>query len=365
MTRTDLVLLTLLICTSTVLARAPVPIAPLAIKAMIDGYFAKNVKNLEIINFGKKNGQAAQTMQTVLRLRNSLMPMKASRDIEGHQVFTEFKLNSSSILLFDSLENFWWLKDRIIFRHGTNSFTHLVYIPQCNIDYLFAAMGRKVFIEKVVFLVDERRHSIDLATSFLFTPTTSGMNVFHRINRFTRQQRRWGRSTFFIEKYKNLYGVGIDFLAKYVASYPEIYSTFAEILNFTTNIFGALESTFHYVPMSWTNSGIENFFFTGFEQRKIYIPPGEVYGDFEKMLLPFDDFTWVAIALLITFTVSMILVVKLKPIEIQRVVFGSNIRSPLMNFISILINGSQYRTMAESAPRICLAVFLFFSLIIR
>jgi hypothetical protein len=101
------------------------------------------------------------------------------------------------------------------------------------------------------------------------------------------------------------------------------------------------------------------------ESRKILIPPGEVYGDFEKMFLPFDDPTWIAIAVTVTVAILSILVVKLTPLKIQEVVFGRNNRSPLMNLISILINGGQDGTMAESAPRICLMMAVFWSLIFR
>jgi hypothetical protein len=58
-------------------------------------------------------------------------------------------------------------------------------------------------------------------------------------------------------------------------------------------------------------------FVTQIEPRKILVPLGELYGDYEKMLLPFDIITWIAICLTISMSVATIIVVKLRPKEIQ------------------------------------------------
>jgi hypothetical protein len=83
------------------------------------------------------------------------------------------------------------------------------------------------------------------------------------------------------------------------------------------------------------------------------------------MFLPFDSSTWIAICFLVLFAFSAILAIKLLPLTIQILMFGRSTRSPLMNFINILINGGQHGTMMESGPRIVFAVFLFWSMIFR
>jgi hypothetical protein len=151
--------------------------------------------------------------------------------------------------------------------------------------------------------------------------------------------------------------------------YPWLYEEFSKALNFkifetnkvdvneiTTFIFGFYFK--FYSPQ--TNTHIVHI-----EQRKLFIPPGELYGDYEKMFLPFDSLTWTAIGVLVLFVTSAILAMKLMPLSFQNLMFGRNTRSPLLNFISILINGSQDGTMIENAPRIVFATFLFWSMIFR
>jgi hypothetical protein len=104
---------------------------------------------------------------------------------------------------------------------------------------------------------------------------------------------------------------------------------------------------------------------TDIEMRKIYIPPGEIYGDYEKMLLPFDTCTWIAIAVTINVGFVGILIIKCLSARIQRLVFGANNFSLLMNFIDILINGGQNTNLVQNASRFFLLNFMIWSLIIR
>jgi hypothetical protein len=102
-----------------------------------------------------------------------------------------------------------------------------------------------------------------------------------------------------------------------------------------------------------------------FIPQKIFIPPGELYGDYEKMLLPFDLSTWIAISLSFFVSFFAILAIKWLSPNNQELYFGMNNRSPLMNFVSIMINGSQTNNLIENVPRIFLMTFMFWSLIFR
>jgi hypothetical protein len=82
---------------------------------------------------------------------------------------------------------------------------------------------------------------------------------------------------------------------------------------------------------------------------KIYIPPVELYSEYEKMLLPFDTPTWIAIALTIVISILAILAIKLMPRLIQNAIFGDNSR--FMNFIDIVLNGSQTSDITGNASR--------------
>jgi hypothetical protein len=101
------------------------------------------------------------------------------------------------------------------------------------------------------------------------------------------------------------------------------------------------------------------------DAKKIFIPPGELYDDYEKMFLPFDDGAWIAIGVTVVGTLAAILVMKMFSWRVQGIIFGRNNRSPTMNFISILINGSQHTSLVENSSRLLLMTFMIWSLIIR
>jgi hypothetical protein len=146
---------------------------------------------------------------------------------------------------------------------------------------------------------------------------------------------------------------------------------FQKVMNFTFSVpeittVGAMSKIYFELGYPGKHSILtKSLYTTHIEATRIYIPPGEVYGDYEKMLLPFDTPTWIAIALMIIVSVLTILAIKLKPLRSQKIIFGENNRSPFMNFVAIVLNGSQINNMTGNVPRIFLLTMIFWSLIFR
>jgi hypothetical protein len=86
-----------------------------AIRAIIDQYYTENVHEIEIINFGVRNGRAERTIHELSRLENPSMPMRVSSDDRENVETFEFKLKNPSILLFDSPDNFKQTLSGIVF----------------------------------------------------------------------------------------------------------------------------------------------------------------------------------------------------------------------------------------------------------
>jgi hypothetical protein len=340
-----------------------VSLAPTAIKEVIDKYFAKTIHEIQVISFGVRNGQAEETIDNVLKLGNQMISMTITRDARNRPDFEYFQLRKPSVLLFDSTENFNKSQNRIVFQRGSLvSHPHLVYIYNASLEDIKVVSYKNHTIDKTIFLVNETRCSIELATSFLFTPEACHKNQFKVINRFKREQMQWNNSNFFVEKYRNFYGCPMEFWRE--------YSILERHLNITRKYLEGgpyLDKSIAFAVEHLTLKKLERFntYVTEMHPRKIYIPPGEVYGDYEKMLLPFDTSTWIAIVLTTVVSIVTILVIKLKPVIIQNIIFGENNRSPFMNFISILLNGSQVTNMSGNAPRIFLLTIVFWSLIFR
>jgi hypothetical protein len=336
-------------------------LVPPAIKAIIDGYFAEKVQAIEVINFGEKNGRGVATVESFLKLGDVSIPMKVTM---AHSLSHEFKLNLSSILFFDSPENFKQTQKRIVFQHGNLiSHPHLVYIHNALMNDIQVAAYKKHTIDKTMFFVNEKRESIELTTSFMFSPGACHKNKFRVINRFTRQQKRWEKSEFLETKNMNFYGCQLEVSPQAAAYFTEEFNYFDEEQEKTVSVVNTVTAYMDFFTpeemLKFSTYAID------IQSRKIFIPPGELYGDFEKMLLPFDTPTWIAIVSLILVTIVAILIFKLMPPEIQEVIFGRSNRSPLMNFISIVLNGGQAMTMVENVPRVLLMTFIFWTLIFR
>lgn len=56
------------------------------------------------------------------------------------------------------------------------------------------------------------------------------------------------------------------------------------------------------------------------------VPPGEAYSQFEKMFLPFDVGTWIAICLTFLFTFITVQLIKFCSMKVENFVFGRNFR---------------------------------------
>jgi hypothetical protein len=357
--------LCVLVC-SNVLGKikSPEPLASFAIKSVIDEYFALNVKEVDIIKFGVKTGPAGKMIKETLKLEIQSVPMKIVKDARK-SLKSKFKLENPSILFFDSTKNFNRTLNQIIFQEANIiSHPHLVYIYNATIADIQVAKPKNHTIDKTIFLVNETPDSIELATSFLFSPITCHSNQFEVINRFTRQQKRWDNSSFFLLKYTNLHGCTLEF--------PVIFDNLEGIstaLNFKINVKNDTEFTNLTISFIATNfpDGYEelSFYVTEIQPLKFFIPPGDLYGDYEKLFLPFDTATWIAIGVTIFVSICAILIIKWFSPNNQEIHFGRNNRSPLMNFIEILLNGFQPTALIENAPRFFLLIFMFWSLIIR
>jgi hypothetical protein len=341
-------------------------LAPHAITAVIDGYYAKNHQDVLMANFGKTNGIASRIIDELLKLGGSSIPVKIFKDkSQGRSVFT-----IPSVMFFDSPANFGEKVKWIELQRGfVISFPHLVYIHGATLDDIRIASNKNETIDKAIFLVNETPHSIELATAFLFTPQTCHINQFEVINRFIGTQMKWESSNFFVLKYGNLHGCPLVFNNR--GDFNDIiYSKFAKELNFTiekTNekYESVQRISFHYGYFFEANHRLTEIHILDIEPRKIFIPPGEVYGEYEKMVLPFDTPTWIGIGLTIAVSCLTIVFIKKFNKSNQEIFFGRSNESPFMNFIDILLNGGQNTSLVENVPRIFLLTFVIWSLIFR
>jgi hypothetical protein len=154
-------------------------------------------------------------------------------------------------------------------------------------------------------------------------------------------------------------------------TFPKLNRIFSQHLNFTFSFDSSFESSYpdddfgYMIPFEEFPLDLSDAFVFNIEPRTLIIPPGEVYGDYEKFLLPFDYESWVGIGVVFAATTVLILIIGRLPLKVQEEIVGRDNRSPMMNFISIFLNGGQDGTMIGNVPRILMMTFILWSLVIR
>jgi hypothetical protein len=105
--------------------------------------------------------------------------------------------------------------------------------------------------------------------------------------------------------------------------------------------------------------------FFDFGEVVIVITPGELYTSYEKILMPFDDMTWLFLIITLFSAFLIIFFVKQLPKSIQNIIFGVNVHHPTYNVVGIFFGMGLHSQSTHNFGRIIMIVFVFFCLIIR
>jgi len=100
-------------------------------------------------------------------------------------------------------------------------------------------------------------------------------------------------------------------------------------------------------------------------QIGIFMSPTELYTNFEKLLLPFDDTTWIFLVAIFSTAAIFTFVMKFMPKNIRRIFYGRGIKTPGLNVIQIFFGIGQTHLPNESLLRFILIFFVLFCLIMR
>jgi hypothetical protein len=340
-------------------------LAASAIKVIIDEYFSLHDHKIDVINFGSNHGAGEKILTTIFKFENqsiAIINKKCARNSNK-----KIRLSSSSILIFDSPENFKLHAGFIDWQqHSTKLLRHLVYIHQGQIDDVKVLNNTDLSIDQVNFLVNETRDSIELVTAFMFGPNECWKNRFKVVNKFTRTNMRWKTLTFYKEKLKNLHGCPIR--QKFQdQNKHKIDSIFQDVLSFKFDSSNStqLALSFHFKIESKNFTKIVNNYVLDLNPEVIMIPPGELYGIYEKLFVAFDLHTWTAILATLFTMFSGAIIIKLLPSKIQTMLTGRFRRTCVINFISVLLMGNQHRFVHKTSSRLLLISVLIWSLVIR
>lgn len=275
------------------------------------------------------------------------------------------------------------------------------------IEIIFKTFWDK-FIFNVNILVKAQSSSKALLfTFFPFNGESCGVTTPTIINDFDDESSRWRNGVFFPMKLRNLQNCSVK--VGYDKSHA---STSAKRLsNGTVNYSGVvvdilrgLATTLNFsIAMTEFSQGVGIFFdnksATGLMNRAyigdvnlifgtlslqksrmeylsdsrpifsdniiLVIPKAILLGSFEKLLLPFEFFTWIAVLLLIFVACIVLTCLKFFPVRIRDFVIGKAIRNNYLNLWNVLLGGSQVKVPGRNFARFLLMSFVLFCLVMR
>lgn len=95
------------------------------------------------------------------------------------------------------------------------------------------------------------------------------------------------------------------------------------------------------------------------------VPPSELYSEYEKLKMPFDNYVWALITLTFLASFATILILYRVNRSIRQFVIGSNIRTPSLNIAQIFFGIAQVAVPRRNFARFLSMSFILYSLIIR
>lgn len=249
-------------------------------------------------------------------------------------------------------------------------------------------------IQNEYFVVKEET-SVRLLTFVWYTPNICGQPQLVEVNRFDKLKGRWLYGDFKIDKFANFHGCQISFLV--TLSKPEYYGTidsrtkevtdcvgyicaalkdFSSALNFGYRVYKYDERSIPKLPydvhlqVTFLSSIVylKDIVYTRptFSEDLFFaVPPGEKYNGFEKLCLPFDDETWLWIAITFSSAFVTIFVLKFVKKSIADFVIGAGNTTPVLNVIRAFFGISQIASPEGNFARFLLMMLILFSLIIR
>jgi hypothetical protein len=99
---------------------------------------------------------------------------------------------------------------------------------------------------------------------------------------------------------------------------------------------------------------------------KFAIPSAEPYTSYEKLLMPFDELTWIFLIATFGFSFGFIFSIKkCAPTWIQNAFFGEGVQTPAFNLLAMFFGIGQIRVPIGNSARIIMMTFIYFCLVIR
>lgn len=95
------------------------------------------------------------------------------------------------------------------------------------------------------------------------------------------------------------------------------------------------------------------------------IPPAPPITALQRFSKPFRYIIWICVISIFIISIIVILFVQRRSLLVRNFVFGNNVKSPMLELINVSLGGSMLKLPTRNFARTLLAMFIFYTLIIR
>lgn len=338
-----------------------------SIKGFVQEYLSKKSLEIELVIYGKF-GLNLELVDEILKDQST-----------AYKVLARFSSNSESkelglpsIHIFDSLNTFEATKDVQWLGSFGELIEKLVYIPNATTNDIMIRSQNKYPMLAINFLINGTEESIDLVSFRVVTSGNCKCREFQKINQFNRKSMKYESEKFYLKEFLDIPNCTLLIVTDKINCFPtycNILGTIADLLNYNI-IYERWNRVSNQIkfdiqePLE-TKKGFHRGTLLIYSEIVSTVPPGEPYTQLEKIFLMFDIEVWIAIVATLLIAIATVQVTKIWSIKVRNFVFGTNIKTPIVNLIATFLAGGQFKIPQRNFARFLLMLFIIWSLIIR
>jgi hypothetical protein len=368
-----------------------------AIHDVIDNLYTKNNIKFDLIFIDSPTKSIEQLTRSFEGKTSFVKVIKITK-------LKSIRIYQSAIIFASTLEDwlmFFELNE--LYSDFSKDFKFLIYLDDANvqetpkIDIQYDLAGHFIYFS--YFLINSRNYVLLLSTEW-FTENKCDEQQIVIIDRFDKASKTWKNGLEIPSKFHNFHQCPLVFFLVYYGCerHTQLNENSNELSGFLPHIANEVANKGSATgimqnPNEKTGVSLENFISpsknlkshvvigekvikvadnethistTYDDASLIFITtPGERYSSYEKLILPFDELTW--ICSLITFGVAflVIFIINQLPELVRKTVYGEKVQHATFNVIGAFFGIGQVKLPHGNFPRILLMFFVLFCLVMR
>lgn len=278
----------------------------------------------------------------------------------------------------------------------------VIAIPKAmknKIKNIFELLWAKFIYDVNVLIQNENSSSFAMLTFMPFSDGFCNNTSTIKVNEFDGETQKWSSRLNFPRKFKNLQncsvnvgtfngppsvivrnnsiygfesliikevGIRLNFSMKLIIDpiLPKVFENGSSFGLFRRMLEGQVDLTFGSLAIQQLRTEVFSMTYPHSNDKLIVVVSSMVpIGSIVKLLLPFKATVWIYV--LFVLVIAVLIIFASQAFNTFELLFGEESRTPVMNLFASIFGLSQPRLPSSNAPRILLAFFLIFCLILR